>query len=561
MKKTLMILTPHMSTGGCPQVVAKKVELLKDYYNVVCVEWACIAWSYVVQRNKVIMMLGDKFISLDENKEYELFCAVEDHNPDYIMIEELSETFIPEHILKRLYSKDRTYKIFETTHSSHSRAEQKKYLPDKFIFVSPYSAKAFKDLGVPFDIIEYPIDKKTPQKDFQQSHLQLDPKYKHVVNVGLFTPGKNQGYAFEIARLLSNLPIKFHFLGNQAPNFEHYWAPIMENKPDNCIIWGERTDVDFFLQASDLFLFTSNMELNPLSIKESLEYELPTVIFDLHTYEGKYRNEPNIHFLSSNIIDDANLLLKQLGFEGQFKKLELNIKIVHLLLDPNEPEDISEKNWKSTIEKQNLSISCMEKMSSKFKYVQRYQKVNRTELPVHNCMDPGIINFSKEFKNEPPVLTYGHYGAYQAHTKGILENFDSDLDALIIMEGDAYTDLSVDDFYNKVAESILLCNENDGKLVSFAGPCFMTGGDWWGMTKDKGDWLEVPHFLMGTTYLIMRSERENILNKIRNTGWHSPDFWLAWNYNMKSKIFVSKEKITYQKEGYSVLDYLEKDIN
>jgi hypothetical protein len=25
--KTLMIITPHMSTGGCPQVVAKKVEL------------------------------------------------------------------------------------------------------------------------------------------------------------------------------------------------------------------------------------------------------------------------------------------------------------------------------------------------------------------------------------------------------------------------------------------------------------------------------------------------------------------------------------------------------
>ena len=33
--KRLLIITPHMSTGGCPQVVAKKVELLKDYYNVV----------------------------------------------------------------------------------------------------------------------------------------------------------------------------------------------------------------------------------------------------------------------------------------------------------------------------------------------------------------------------------------------------------------------------------------------------------------------------------------------------------------------------------------------
>jgi hypothetical protein len=62
--KTLLILTPHMSTGGCPQVVAKKVELLKDFYNVIVVEWEMIAWSYVVQRNRVINMIGNKFISL-----------------------------------------------------------------------------------------------------------------------------------------------------------------------------------------------------------------------------------------------------------------------------------------------------------------------------------------------------------------------------------------------------------------------------------------------------------------------------------------------------------------
>jgi hypothetical protein len=59
----------------------------------------------------------------------------------------------------------------------------------------------------------------------------------------------------------------------------------------------------------------------------------------------------------------------------------------------------------------------------------------------------------------------------------------------------------------------------------------------------------------------MKSERENMLYNIENTGWHSPDFWLAWNYHMKSKILVSKEKLVYQKEGYSVLDYLEKEIN
>ena len=129
----------------------------------------------------------------------------------------------------------------------------------------------------------------------------------------------------------------------------------------------------------------------------------------------------------------------------------------------------------------------------------------------------------------------------------------------IIAEGDSFTNLSPDEFYNKIVESQSLCKRINGKIVSFAGPCYMTGGEWWNMTKDHGELLEVPHFLMGTTYLVMKSERESILNKIKTTGWHSPDFWLAWNYNMKSKILVSKDPICFQKEGYSALDYLEKD--
>ena len=556
-----MIITPHMSTGGCPQFVTKKVELLKDFYNVVVVEHDMLAWSYVVQRNRVIDMLGDNFISLSENKEYDLFNAIEDFKPDYIMLEEFPETFMDKHVIKRLYSSNRPYKIFESTHSSYSKVEWKEFMPDKFIFVSPFSCETFKDIGIPFDLIEYPIDKKVPNKYQSQTSLGLDPEYKHVVNIGLFTRGKNQGYAFEIARLLQDYKIKFHFLGNQASNFTDYWEPIMDTKPDNCIVWGERNDTDTFLQSSDVHLFTSNLELNPLAIKESLEYDLPTFIFNLHTYKEKYNNEDNIIFLNGDVREDANQLLVSLGFEP-LKEKPLNIKVVHLLLDPNEPQDISELNWKSTVEKQNLSIQCWKNMEHKFtSYIKRYSIVNRYELPVDNCMDPSIVNPSKEFKNEPPVLTYGHYGAYKAHTHGIYENFDEDVDLLIIAEGDSFTDLSPDEFYDKVMESYNLSKRINAKLVSFAGPCYMTGGDWWNMTKDHSNWLEVPHFLMGTTYLIMKSERENILNKIKNTGWHSPDFWLAWNYHMKSKILVSKEKLVYQKEGYSVLDYLEKDIN
>ena len=547
-----------MSTGGCPQVVSKKVELLKDFYNIIVIEWDCVAWDYVVQRNKVIDLIGDKFITLSDNKEYDLFNTISDYNPHYIMIEEFSETFIPNHILKRLYNKDRKYQIFETTHSSHSQPNWKKYLPNKFIFVSPYSLKIFKDLGTPMDLIEYPIDKKIPNKEINQKLLELDSEYKHIINIGLFTEGKNQGYVFEIAKVLQNHKIMFHFLGNQAVNFMDYWGPLLESKPSNCVVWGERNDVDSFIQACDVHLFSSKLELNPISIKESLEYEKPTMIFNLPTYMGKYDNQENIHFLSGDIVNDSQQLLSILGIEPIVLK-EPKIRVVHLLLDPNEPEDIPYDKWQSTIEKQNLSISCWEQMKNKFfEYVPRYTTVNRTELPYENCKDPDIINPSKEFLNEPPVLTYGHYGAYKAHTQGILENFSDDIDALIIAEGDSFTDLSPDEFYNNVLESYHMSELLDVKMVSYAGPCYMSGGEWGNMTKKRGKWLEVPHFLLGTTYMIMKSQKEDIIDKIYTTGWHSPDFWLAWNYHNRIKMLVNTELIMYQKEGYSVLDYQNK---
>jgi len=554
--KTLLIITPHMSTGGCPQVVAKKVELLKDYYNVVVVEWECVAWLFVVQRNRVINMIGDKFISLSENKEYELFNVIEDHKPDYIMIEEFSETFMDNHIMKRLYSKDRVYKIFETTHASHTQPTWKKFFPDKFIFVSPHSLEVFKDMGIPMDLIEYPVDIKIPNKESAQEQLMLDPEWKHIINIGLFTSGKNQGYAFEIARLLQEYKIMFHFIGNQASNFVNYWQPIMERKPDNCVVWGERDDVNTFIQGCDVHLFSSIFELNPLSIKESLEYEKPTMIFNLSTYKGKYDNQENIHFLTGDVFKDSRNLLKILGIEPKEVK-QPKIRVVHLLMDPNSPEDIPLEKWESTVEKQNLSIECWENMKHKFfDYVPRYTIVNRTELPFENCKDPEIIDISKDLINKPPVLSYGHYGAYKAHTQGIMENFTDDIDALIIVEGDALTDITPDEFYDKVLESYHLSEEIDAKFVTYAGPCYMSGGEWWKMSIDMGNWVQVPHFLLGTTYMIMKTERESIIDKIHNTGWHSPDFWLAWNYHNKSKIISSKKPIVYQKEGYSVLDYL-----
>lgn len=558
-----------MSTGGCPQVVAKKIELLKDTYKIICIEWECIAWTYVVQRNKVINMIGENFISLSENKEYELFNLIEDNNPDFIMIEELCETFIPDHISKRLYNDSRSYKIFETTHSSFSKPENKKFFPDKFIFVCSYSASVFKSLGIPYEIIEYPIDIKKKNKLESQQILGLDPSWKHVINIGLFTPGKNQGYIFNIAKQLEKYKIKFHFIGNQASNFEDYWRPLMENKPDNCVVWGERDDVDTFIQSSDVFLFPSLFELNPISIKEVLEYETPIMMYNLDVYENKYTHNKLFTMLTGNVELDSKKLLSIIGDINLIseKKLETslvhepNIKLVHLLLNLEYQADIPNEKWQSNIDRQSMSVNCFTKVSNKFSsYTQQYSRVNRTQLPKETSMYPEIVKESLE-NSQPPHLSYGHYGAYDAHKRGSINEFTDNVDALIIIESDVVFDCSPEEFYNTVIDAYNMGKKYDAGLITFAGSkWYSKWSEYPNLVKDIDDkWEFVPHFVIGSMYMVFKNQKEIIKHKYETTGWHSPDIWIAENFHNQTPTLSLKKPLVYQATGYSLIDYRIKD--
>ena len=335
-KNNLLIIASHLSTGGAPQFTLNKIELLKDNYNVVCVEYNFLSPDYVVQRNKIINILGDKFIALGDDKS-KLIKVIEDFDPEIIFIEELSETFIDSSILPKLYDENRQYKIFETTHSSHDSTPIKKFLPDKFIFVSEYSKRMYADLGVESTVIEYPVDKKSKSQATAIQKLNLDPNSKHIINIGLFTPGKNQGYAFELARKFENKDVIFHFVGNQAGNFEEYWKPLMEDKPKNCIIWGEKDNTDEFIEASDLFLFTSKLELNPLVVKEALMFDSKILMFNLETYCGSYDNEECVSFLTgdNNIVFDK--IVELLDFEydnnGHYDFIEIGTSDFDTLIE------------------------------------------------------------------------------------------------------------------------------------------------------------------------------------------------------------------------------------
>ena len=303
----VLFIAPHLSTGGMPQYLYKQMEVLSESCEVWCIEWDNVTGGVlVVQRNRIANLLGNRLLTLGEKKE-DLFSFTKTINPDVIHLQEIPEMFMPYNIASRLYNSDRKYTIVETSHDSSFDINNKLHFPDRFAMVSQYQVDAYKPLNIPCDLVEYPIEyhKRTKTREELLNQLGLDPNKKHVITVGLFTPRKNQAEVIEYAKQLKNYPIQFHFIGNQADNFKYYWEPIIKNFPSNCKWWGERSDVDTFYQAADLFLFTSrgsntDKETMPLVIREAISWQVPSLIYNLDVYLNYFDKHKNIEYLNFN---------------------------------------------------------------------------------------------------------------------------------------------------------------------------------------------------------------------------------------------------------------------
>ena len=330
-KKKLLYVAPHLSTGGQPQYLYKQVkEFIKDFDIQVVEINNSGGDAFVVQKNRIknltiVHTLGDdKSLILN---------VIDEFKPDIIHFQEIPQFDLAPFVLDQIFRKDRPYFIVATTHGSLTTTSDIIYHPDRYVLVSEWSRRKFEGLGVETTLWEYPIEDYTFDKEAAQKELGLDPEYKHVLNVGLFASGKNQGEIFDVARQLEKYKIKFHFVGNQAMNFESYWLPLMKHKPDNCIIWGERNDVDTFYAACDMFYFSSKLELNPLSVKEALSYKLPSIFRKLHTYLDTYDNNELVTYIDDDLKNTKKIILDTLNptfgeIPGWFSYNELYDKMV-----------------------------------------------------------------------------------------------------------------------------------------------------------------------------------------------------------------------------------------
>ncbi len=313
--KKILIIAPHLSTGGLPQYLTKKIELLKEEFNIYLVEWNdSTGGKLVVQKNKIKNLLPKNNLFTFGEDKTELFNIINKIQPDIIHLEEIPEYFMDDNIARKLYSVDRDYFLVETSHDSSMNTDNKLFFPDKFMFVSNWQIDQYKNIDIPKILVEYPIEYTLrPDRVSALKRLNLDPSKKHILHIGLFTSRKNQKEFFEYARALPEY--EFHSVGNQADNFKWYWEPLMKEKPDNLTWWDERTDVENFYQSMDLFLFTSrgtanDKETMPLVIREALSYQIPQLLYNLEVYQNYFDSYDSINYLDFNDFDKNVSLIK-----------------------------------------------------------------------------------------------------------------------------------------------------------------------------------------------------------------------------------------------------------
>jgi len=282
-KRKILFLAPHLSTGGMPAFLLKRIEALKDDYYIIVVEHKNFSDDFVVQKNKIKEIVNE-FHTLKGDDPQELQKLINSKLIDIVHIDEMSESLHDKEVVDALYCNCRSYRIIETCHNISFKPDvEKKYHPDAYAFCTPYHLTTFNNMKTPIkEVIEFPIEPSISNKLQAQSALGLDSNKKHVLNIGLWTKGKNQGEGLSLARKLPD--VQFHFVGNQAGNFKDYWEPLMNNVPGNVTIWGERADTSTFLQAADVFMFNSTWECNPLVIREAISYGLPILARNLPQY-------------------------------------------------------------------------------------------------------------------------------------------------------------------------------------------------------------------------------------------------------------------------------------
>lgn len=537
----IVFITPHLSTGGLPQFLLKKIQVLNDTFDLYCIEWENITGGVlVVQRNQIANILKEKLITLGQDKS-EVISILDSIQPDVIHFEEFAETFVPSEILSELITKP--FKITETTHGTLFDKKDKIIKADKTLFVSKGNVLQYIEQANDFELIEYPVKNKEVRNHFLQE-LGLDVNKFHVLNVGLWNRNKNQGEILEYAKNFGD-NVQFHFIGNQAGNFEDYWRPLMQNLPSNCKVWGERNDVFKFYAMADLFLYTSKLENRPLSVLQAFEYNLPVLMYNLPNYGDEF-----VKMGAMFLTDDFNRnldILKQLVPEISIMPTpqEINVNEEHSVIPPPHLSDIrlyhictdvfAEREMKSIAD-----LSRVEEVGIKYNLI--VNEPYRELPPAENCAYPEKISMEPGGK-----LTPGHYGCYMAHRDAFLQGVKDNPDYIIICEADCGINGTMDEFLVEITRGINEIDAEDALMY------YLVYHNDRNIVEKKHGYSIVNGVIGAHCYLIPRKSYQFFVDLYAKKPWNVTDLFFLENL-WGQKLLATNSLITKQYAGYSLLD-------
>jgi hypothetical protein len=216
----------------------------------------------------------------------------------------------------------------------------------------------------------------------------------------------------------------------------------------------------------------------------------------------------------------------------------MKIKLVHLLTD------IEATREKASIQ----SLSPLKEYG--IEYTPRINEIYRG--------DGHIKNIPIYTGNHGP----GHYGLFQSFKRAIEEEFTEDLDGIIICECDCIITVPHSRFAEMTKEAVTVCKDHLINYVSFGAPGSVDGLVWSPVIEEHPNYLSfylTDKIIMTHCIMFPRHSREYLLRQLKTGTWDGLDIWLNWAFrtatNIPPKRFaVSKETVTYQHEGMSIIE-------
>lgn len=187
------------------------------------------------------------------------------------------------------------------------------------------------------------------------------------------------------------------------------------------------------------------------------------------------------------------------------------------------------------------------------KYVNHKNDLYDGDEYLKNCLYPGLLTSDNSDR-----LTSRHYGCFDSHKKAIMQEFDDDIDFLIVCEGDCLFEISHSEFIILLNKITTTCKENNIGYFSFGDTKTLD----YGVPQSNIKYVpnnQVDCFItdkiIGTQCIMYNKTIKDSLKKSfsNNRPWYVIDGWLnqfCWDENIDMAILFNRVTSQYSGESF-----------